>query len=185
MDYLALSFVRQVEDVREARKFLTARGADLGLIAKIETGAALNDLEAITTEADGVMVARGDLGVELGAENVPVLQRQIIQESAEQLAPVIVATQMLESMVENARPTRAEASDVANAVWDGADALMLSAETAVGAYPVEAVAMMNRIIRRAEATQDTRVAPDVRNGRARRLVAQCELGYTRDCGAEF
>ena len=150
LDYLALSFVHDAADLRAARSALDALGSDMHVIAKIETAFALERLPEIMQAADGVMVARGDLGVEIGAENVPVWQRRIIDAAAEALVPCIVATQMLESMVSNARPTRAEASDVANAVWDGTDAVMLSAETAVGDYPVQAVAMMDRIIRRAE-----------------------------------
>ena len=151
VDYLALSFVRSAADVVMAREIVEEIGADVGILAKIETALALERLDAIVEAADGVMVARGDLGVEVGPENVPIWQRRIIQAAGRKLVPVITATQMLESMVENARPTRAEASDVANAVWDGTDAVMLSAETAVGAHPVESVAMMARIITRAEA----------------------------------
>ena len=154
LDYLALSFVHDASDLRAARSALDALGSDMHLIAKIETAFALEHLPEILQAADGVMVARGDLGVEIGAENVPIWQRRIIDAAADALVPCIVATQMLESMVSNARPTRAEASDVANAVWDGTDAVMLSAETAVGDYPVEAVAMMDRIIRRAEESGD-------------------------------
>ena len=154
LDYLALSFVHDAADLRAARSALDALGSDMHVIAKIETAFALERLPEIMQAADGVMVARGDLGVEIGAENVPIWQRRIIDAAAEALAPCIVATQMLESMVSNARPTRAEASDVANAVWDGADAVMLSAETAIGDYPVQAVAMMDRIIRRAEESGD-------------------------------
>ena len=159
LDYLALSFVRDADDVHAARRLLDDLGSDIPLIAKIENALALENLDAIVQAADGVMVARGDLGVEMGPENVPVWQRRIIEAAAAALVPCIVATQMLESMVNATRPTRAEASDVANAVWEGTDAVMLSAETAVGAYPVEAVAMMDRIIRRAEEMDATRLAP--------------------------
>ncbi len=159
MDYLALSFVRRAEDMVEARALLGTEGAEIGLIAKIETALALEHLDAIVQASDGVMVARGDLGVEIGPEQVPIWQRKIARVAAMRLVPVIIATQMLESMVENPRPTRAEASDVANAVWDGADAVMLSAETAIGSYPVETVAMMDRIIRRAEESEDARHTP--------------------------
>ncbi len=159
MDYLALSFVRDADDVRAARRLLDDLGSDIPLIAKIENALALEHLDAIVLAADGVMVARGDLGVEVGPENVPVWQRRIIRAAADALVPCIVATQMLESMVHAARPTRAEASDVANAVWEGTDAVMLSAETAVGERPVETVTMMERIIRRAEEVDETRLAP--------------------------
>ena len=158
IDYLALSFVRNSEDIRDARIALGIIGAEIPLIAKIETAIALEHLEPILHAAEGVMVARGDLGVEVGAENVPIWQRRIIQEASRELEPVITATQMLESMVESSHPTRAEASDVANAVWEGADAVMLSAETAVGRYPVESVAMMDRIARRAESADPGRAS---------------------------
>ena len=125
------------------------------VIAKLEKPEAIENLDAILRVADGVMVARGDLGVEMSPEKVPVIQKQIIAKACEARLPVITATQMLESMTQNPRPTRAEASDVANAVFDGSDALMLSAETATGAYPVEAVQMMDRIIREAESSNCT------------------------------
>src|SRR6266436_5882598 len=136
-DYIAVSFVRRPEDV---------------LIAKLEKPEAIENLDAILLAADGVMVARGDLGVEMNPERVPVVQKTIIARAREFRRPVITATQMLESMTENPRPTRAEASDVANAIFDGSDAVMLSAETASGKYPVEAVGMMARIIEEAEAS---------------------------------
>ncbi len=158
LDYVALSFVRTVEDVEAGREALAAAGRALPLIAKVETAGALDSLPQIISAADGAMVARGDLGVEVGPAEVPVLQRSIIAAAGRSLTPVIIATQMLESMVERARPTRAEASDVANAVWDGADALMLSAETAVGRRPVETVEMMDAIIRTAEANDPRRGA---------------------------
>lgn len=150
VDYVAVSFVRRAEDLREVRRFVSEKDGDVPLIAKIEKPQALEDLPAILEESDGVMVARGDLGVELPPERVPILQKEIIEQANEKGRLVIVATQMLESMLHEPRPTRAEASDVANAVIDGADALMLSGETAVGEYPVEAVRMMARIIEEAE-----------------------------------
>ena len=158
MDYVALSFVRTVADVQAGRQAIAAAGRNIPLIAKIETAVALDSLPQIISAADGAMVARGDLGVEVGPAEVPVLQRSIIDAAGRSLAPVIIATQMLESMVRRTRPTRAEASDVANAVWDGADALMLSAETAVGRGPVETVEMMDAIIRSAEANDPARGA---------------------------
>ncbi len=149
-DFFAISFVRGAEDVAEARSIVASHGADIPIIAKIERRRAVERLDEIVAEADGVMVARGDLGVEMPPEEVPVQQRRIIA-AARNMIPVITATQMLESMIDSPRPTRAEASDVANAVWDYSDAVMLSGETAVGRFPVESVAMMDRIIRAAEA----------------------------------
>lgn len=149
-DYIALSFVRRADDCREAQALIKAAGGRSPLIAKIEKAEAMDHLEEITTVADGVMVARGDLGVETSVELVPVYQKRIIQQANVEGKLVITATQMLQSMVTNPRPTRAEASDVANAVWDGTDALMLSNETATGQYPVPAAATMARIIETAE-----------------------------------
>lgn len=159
VDFFGLSFVRDADHVAEARQAIADEGGDVPIIAKIERRAAIDNLDAILAEADGAMVARGDLGVELPPEQVPLLQRRIIAAAARKLIPVITATQMLESMVDSPRPTRAEASDVANAVWDRSDALMLSQETATGRYPVESVAMMDRIIRAAESEPD--VAPAI------------------------
>jgi pyruvate kinase len=153
VDAVALSFVQRAGDIVMLRNRITAAGASaVPIVAKLERPQALDDLEAILDAADAVMVARGDLGVELPPEEVPVLQKELIQESNARSKPVIVATQMLESMVRSPRPTRAEASDVANAVLDGADAVMLSAETAVGDYPFEAAAMAARIVATAEQT---------------------------------
>jgi pyruvate kinase len=146
VDAIALSFVRTAEDVRVVKEKLDAIGADIWIIAKLEKPQAIEHLDSILEIADGVMVARGDLGVEVPPEKVPAIQKHIIRRAGEYRKPVITATQMLESMVENPRPTRAEASDVANAVYDGSDAVMLSAESAAGKYPVEAVLMMARII---------------------------------------
>ncbi len=148
VDWIALSFVQKPEDVEEARKLVEGRAS---ILAKLEKPSAIQYLASITERADGVMVARGDLGVEMPPEQVPQLQRQIVAEARRQGKPVIVATQMLESMITNATPTRAEASDVATAVYEGADAIMLSAESASGQYPVEAVAMMDRIARNVQA----------------------------------
>lgn len=151
-NYIAVSFVRRAADVESAKRAIRAAGFDTPVIAKLEKPQAIENLDAILEAADGVMVARGDLGVELPPERVPVVQKQIIQKARDARRPVITATQMLESMREHPRPTRAEASDVANAVLDGSDALMLSAETATGMYPVESVRMMDRIIREAESS---------------------------------
>jgi pyruvate kinase len=150
VDYVALSFVRGPDDIAAAKQLVAACGRDVPIIAKIERVEAVNALSAILEAADGVMIARGDLGVEMGAEAVPVLQKRIIAEANRRRRLVITATQMLESMTHRASPTRAEASDVANAVFDGTDAVMLSAETAIGRYPVETVQVMDRIIRAAE-----------------------------------
>jgi len=150
VDYIALSFVRRPEDIDETRTVLTTQGRVIPIIAKIERAEAVASLGAILERADGVMIARGDLGVEMGPEAVPILQKRIIAEANRQRRVVITATQMLESMTHAIRPTRAEASDVANAVFDGSDALMLSAETATGNNPIEAVQVMDRIIRAAE-----------------------------------
>ncbi|HKP01166.1 MAG TPA: pyruvate kinase [Nitrospiraceae bacterium] len=150
VDYVALSFVRGPEDVVAARQLATDWGSEVPIIAKIERPEAVECLDAILDQADGVMVARGDLGVEMGPEAVPLLQRRIIAEANRRRRLVITATQMLESMTQHTRPTRAEASDVANAVLDGTDAVMLSAETAIGQYPVETVRVMDRIVRAVE-----------------------------------
>ena len=151
VDWIALSFVQRPEDIAEARKLSAGRAA---VMAKLEKPSAIDRLDEIIEISDGIMVARGDLGVELAPESVPGLQKEIIARARHAGKPVVVATLMLESMIDAAMPTRAEASDVATAVYDGADALMLSAESAAGAYPVEAVAMMDRII--AETERDPR-----------------------------
>jgi len=150
VDAIALSFVRSPNDVQLAKQLIARQSGDVPVIAKLEKPQAIERLEEILAAADGVMVARGDLGVEMPPEQVPVIQKHVIRRAAEWRKPVITATQMLESMIDNPRPTRAEASDVANAVFDGTDAVMLSAETAVGRYPREAVAIMARIVAEAE-----------------------------------
>jgi pyruvate kinase len=150
VDYVAVSFVRRPEDLEAARDVIRRAGADIPLIAKLEKRQALERLDDILRAADGVMVARGDMGVELPPEEVPGWQKRIIAAAGAHLVPAITATQMLESMVHSPRPTRAETTDVANAIWDGTDAVMLSAETAVGEHPSETVAMMDRIARAAE-----------------------------------
>jgi pyruvate kinase len=150
-DYLAVSFVGSPSDLAAIRQVMEEQKGSLPLIAKLERARAVNEIDAIVQAADAVMVARGDLGVEVPLHRVPVLQKKIIRAGRRQGKPVIVATQMLESMMEHPRPTRAESSDVANAVFDGADALMLSGETAAGAYPIEAVRTMSEIIEEAEA----------------------------------
>ncbi|HUO16739.1 MAG TPA: pyruvate kinase [Verrucomicrobiae bacterium] len=150
IDAVALSFVRTADDVKTVKAIIADHGGDIPVIAKLEKPQAIDHLEEILEVADGVMVARGDLGVEMAPEKVPVIQKHVIRRAAVWRRPVITATQMLESMVENPRPTRAEASDVANAIFDGTDAVMLSAETASGKYPREAVEIMSRIIVEAE-----------------------------------
>jgi pyruvate kinase len=149
-DFLALSFVQSAADVRQLNGYLADKGADIPVIAKIEKQGALDDIEAITREAYGVMVARGDLALEMSIQDVPIAQKRIIAACREAAIPVITATQMLESMMELPKPTRAEATDVANAILDGTDALMLSGETAIGKYPVKAVATMTSIAARIE-----------------------------------
>ncbi|MEE2658411.1 MAG: pyruvate kinase [Candidatus Latescibacterota bacterium] len=164
VDYVALSFVRRAADVEDLVDRLRTAGSSVGVVAKLEKPQAIDDLEAILDAADAVMVARGDLGVELPPERVPFIQKEIIEAAARHRVPVITATQMLESMVEHPRPTRAEASDVANAIVDGTDAVMLSAETAVGAHPLSAVRMMSRIVTEAE----THIADAIQRRRTRR-----------------
>ncbi len=150
LDYLALSFVRSSADVESVRSYLNSRNADIALIAKIEMPQAVEDIVAITNAADAILVARGDMGVEMDLTAVPLLQKQVVRASHDAGKPVIVATQMLQSMVEHPSPTRAEVSDVANAILDGADAVMLSGETATGQHPVAAVEMLRQIADKTE-----------------------------------
>jgi pyruvate kinase len=188
VDLVALSFVRDADDVAVIKRVIRTAGADVPVIAKLEKLQAVENLEAILEAADGIMVARGDLGVELPPERVPVLQKGMILAARLAGKPVITATQMLESMVGNTRPTRAEASDVANAIFDGTDAVMLSAETATGDHPVETVAMMARIISSAESSRSYRLAvrhhaetgerPSVADS-----IGSAAAGAARDLGA--
>lgn len=150
VDAIAVSFVRTAEDVTIVRNRVSALGYQTWIIAKLEKPQAVEHLDAILQVSDGIMVARGDLGVEVPPEKVPAIQKFIIRRAADYSKPVITATQMLESMIENPRPTRAEVSDVANAIYDGTDAVMLSGESAIGKYPVESVAMMSRIVSETE-----------------------------------
>lgn len=151
VDFVALSFVRSGRDVADLAGRIRARGKGTGIVSKIEKPEAVDDFDAILAESYGVMVARGDLGIEIPMQEVPVVQKRLIRACLEASKPVITATQMLESMIENPRPTRAEATDVANAVFDGSDAVMLSGETAAGNYPIRAVEVMDEVVRTAEA----------------------------------
>ncbi|MDX1659476.1 MAG: pyruvate kinase, partial [Nitriliruptorales bacterium] len=154
VDWIALSFVRRADDVVQVRELVRELGGAAPIVAKLERPEAVDNLEDIITTTDGVMVARGDLGVEIGPERVPALQKEMITLANREAKPVITATEMLDSMIRNPRPTRAEASDVANAIFDGTDAVMLSGETAAGRYPVEAVRTMARIIEVAESSHE-------------------------------
>jgi pyruvate kinase len=188
-DYIALSFVRGASDCERAKKLIMEAGGRAPLIAKIEKAEAIEHLDEIIAVADGVMVARGDLGVETSVELVPVYQKQIIERSIQAGKMVITATQMLQSMVMNPRPTRAEASDVANAVWDGSDCVMLSNETATGLYPAVAVATMARIIESAEAakreTSDRTVMLTQRqSGRVSRALCEAAVFAAVEMGAK-
>jgi len=160
-DYVALSFVLSSKDVLQAKKILAEADSEMQVLAKIEKPEALNDLEKIMYEADGLLVARGDLGVELGVERVPSAQKRILRAAGRRHVLAITATQMLESMISNPVPTRAEATDVANAVYDGTDALLFTGETAAGKYPVECVATARRIALEAESTVESWGDPDI------------------------
>jgi len=165
VDAVAISFVRTAEDVLRAQRAIASRGFNVPLVAKLEKPQAIENLDSILEAANGVMVARGDLGVEVAPEKVPLIQKRVIRRALDFRRPVITATQMLESMIESPRPTRAEASDVANAVFDGTDAVMLSGETAVGKYPREAVEMMARIVTEAESDPLPPLLPEHRQGK--------------------
>jgi len=187
IDWVALSFVRRAADVEQLRQALRERGSDLPVIAKIEKPQAVEALDEIIEAADSIMVARGDLGVELPPERVPRLQKRIIARCNILGRPVITATQMLESMMHNARPTRAEASDVANAIFDGTDAVMLSGETAAGEHPVEAVRMMDRIAREAEDSEFYGMIPRMKLegfSRQRRVVCEAAAQLAREVQAD-
>jgi pyruvate kinase len=177
IDVVALSFVRSADDIRTAKALMRKLGKSVPIIAKLEKPQAIERLEEILEVTNGIMIARGDLGVELPPEQVPIIQKQVIRRADVWRRPVITATQMLESMTENPRPTRAEASDVANAIFDGTDAVMLSGETATGRYPRETVAMMGRIILEAEASMaQSPAAPRRRHEQQHYSVAEtiCE-----------
>jgi len=188
VDMVALSFVREAEDVHRLTRAIRRHGADVPVIAKLEKPQAVDNLDAILASSGGIMVARGDLGVEVPPERVPVLQKSMIRRAREAGRAVITATQMLESMVHNPRPTRAEVSDVANAVFDGTDAVMLSGETAAGSYPVEAVRMMGRIIASAEGSPSYRLGLGPRGDDAPRssvtdAIGEAACGAARETGA--
>ena len=170
-DFIAASFVRTAADVREIRRLLDEAGSSIQIIAKIENQEGVSNLTEILSVADGIMVARGDMGVEIDFTEIPIIQKDMIAQCMDAGKPVITATQMLDSMVENPRPTRAEITDVANAIYDGTSAIMLSGETAAGKYPVDAVKTMDAIARRTEA--DINYAKRMRNltGSARLSIA--------------
>lgn len=184
-DYIALSFVRRADDCVDAKNLIQEAGGQAPLVAKIEKSEAIENLDEIIAAADAVMVARGDLGVETSVELVPVYQKQIIEKAVLAGKMVITATQMLQSMISSPRPTRAEASDVANAVWDGTDALMLSGETATGSYPVPAVATMARIIESAESggkVTDTEKWVGRQSGRVSRALSEAAVFAANEMG---
>ena len=185
VDTIAVSFVRTAADIRHVKNRLAALKSDAWIIAKLEKPQAIEHLDSILEVTDAIMVARGDLGVEVPSEKVPAIQKHIIRRAAEYRKPVITATQMLESMIENPRPTRAEASDVANAVYDGTDAVMLSAESAAGKYPVEAVAMMAKIVTETEEQIRLDPPPSPRHPRGTRLsvaetICECMAHSAQD-----
>jgi pyruvate kinase len=186
VDWVALSFVRKPDDVRDVRDLIHARGCEQPVVAKLERPEVLDNLNDVIEASDAVMVARGDLGVEVGPERVPALQKEIIARAATAARPVITATEMLESMIRSPRPTRAEASDVANAVFDGTDALMLSGETATGRYPVETVRTMDRIIEVAETSphlSQPQEPPPQGDSAVDRVVAKASVQAAGDVGA--
>ena len=184
VDTIAVSFVQTADDVRYVKSRIAALGSDAWVIAKLEKPQAVDHLDSILEVADAIMVARGDLGVEVPPEKVPAIQKHIIRRATEYRKPVITATQMLESMIDNPRPTRAEASDVANAVYDGTDAVMLSAESAAGKYPVESVAMMAKIVVETEAQMllepRARVLPKHRRLSVPETICECMAHSAQD-----
>jgi pyruvate kinase len=184
VDAIALSFVRTAADIEAMRKLINDSGGHVPIIAKIEKHEAVANIDGIVAVSDAVMVARGDLGVEIDLERVPLVQKMIIQKCNALGKPVITATQMLVRMVENPRPTRAEATDVANAVLDGTDAVMLSEETAAGKYPVEAVMMMDRIVRSAETAIDVQKFEHLKElGGVRDSISRSSYHIAKEIGA--
>jgi len=184
IDYVAMSFVRTGQDIRQVKNWLRKRDADIPVIAKIENSQALDNIDDIINAADGLMVARGDLGVELPPERVPMIQKDLIERCNTAMKPVITATQMLESMTEHATPTRAEAADVANAVLDGTDALMLSAETSVGRYPLETLHMMDRIISFTEKSKPCKYPVDIVSNNFAQSLAESACSSAADINAK-
>jgi len=188
VDFVGISFVTSSKDLRQARRILDAADSGAWLIAKIETRLAVENFASIVKQANGIMVARGDLGVEMNVEDIPVLQKEIIRKSNAAGKPVITATQMLESMVNNPTPTRAEVTDIANAIIDGTDAVMLSEETAVGKYPVEAVNVMKRVAAVTEKNLPYGALLDARRARVKPIVQEsisfsaCEVAYALKAG---
>jgi pyruvate kinase len=186
VDYIAMSFVRRADDIQQIREICKAWGAPTPVVAKVETPDAVENLESIVTASDGVMVARGDLGVEFPPERVPVIQRQILAVARRVRRPVIVATEMLQSMTKSTRPTRAEASDVANAVYSGTDCVMLSGETATGDHPTLACSMMSRIAVEAESSPFFEHAPYTsRAASVAEAVARGACNTAREIGAKY
>ena len=188
VDYIALSFVRSASDVKTLQDYIQSKNASIPVIAKIEKPQAVANIDEILSQADGIMVARGDLGVEMDPEKVPIIQKDLIRKARAVFKPVIVATQMLESMTTNQRPTRAEVSDVSNAVFEGTDALMLSGETAAGLYPVESVQMMRKVSKEVESWQlqnyqsvaNAFTADFISSDPLRQSVAKAIANITRD-----
>lgn len=183
VDYVAMSFVHSKEDILRVKKWIKQYNSEIPVIAKIETRHALENIDEIIQESDGVMVARGDLGVEVPLETVPLIQKELIAKCNVAMKPVITATQMLESMKEHMSPTRAEVTDVANAVLDGSDALMLSAETSIGKYPVQAVRMMDRIIRVSESHPYRHLSSEIVSGNYAQALAESACSSAKDLGA--
>ncbi len=185
VDWVAASFIRSANDLQPVREVIHGSGKLVRLIAKIEKREAVEDIDAIIAAADGIMVARGDLGVEMPLEQVPIVQKEIIRKCNDAGKPVITATQMLESMTNNRRPTRAEVTDVANAIFDGTDAVMLSGETAVGAFPVETVTMMSRTAEAAESALDYRKLLQERSATATKTVTEAIAMATVDIAQDL
>ena len=183
VDYVGLSFVKRADDVAALREACKRAGRSVPIVAKIETPEAVGNMWEVAAAADAIMVARGDLGVELSPEEVPVVQKEIIGTCRLQQKPVIVATEMLQSMIDSTRPTRAEANDVASAVFDGADALMLSAETAIGKHPAESCAMMARIIEHAEGSRFYAPPPSEPGRTTREAIARAACNIAHEIGA--